>query len=206
MKNINKEKMNKMKEKKYYLANGKEVKVGDIISMVKKINSPIFGVGRITEEIMVSEEALPILIQEGIITTKESPNKNKVDANPSKVNSPVPMDIVYYMKKIGNRLGWKVDKVAHYLDSIASLNPTASLSIILKEIAIELDKRYDGHIRSAATIYCISAATKDNPIVEVPRYPNLNYKAISLFRSIEDAEIAKEIVKDFLDAINSESK
>lgn len=172
---------------RYYLTNGKEVKVGDTISNVKTFIHPMLGEINVTECIVVTEDTLPILEQAGVILKYK---KNKENTNE------VPMELHYYIEKIAKRLNWKVEKVYNYLDNVDTILPAAAFSMILREIAIELDKKYVDHICNNPEIYVVSMF--DGRITKANKANIKNYRNFAAFRSIEDARIACRITKDIL--------
>ena len=76
--------------------------------------------------------------------------------------------------------------------------------MVLREIAIELDKKYDNHINNSEKIYAISP--QDGRIHEVDKSHIKNYKAFPAFRNIEDAKIACSLVKNHLKSIFGDDK
>lgn len=181
---------NKIKKKtmeKFYLKNGKEVQIGDIITATSKKESPNFTETSI-KYIKVTEGILPELLGNGIIISKpEKPVENKYE---------VPMDMEYYIQKIANRLNWKIDKTYNYLNNIDIICPAAAFSMILREIAIELDKKYEDHIENSPEIYVISMF--DGRITKANKAHIKNYRNFAAFRSVSDAKIACNIMKDIL--------
>lgn len=184
---------NKKTMKKFYLKNGKEVQVGDTITKVIKTKHPLLGEVTMVENVVVTEAALPKLIERGIITT--SPGS---DFDVDKVLKPaeVHMDLHYYVEKLAKKLNWKVEKVYNYLNTIDSVYPAAAFSMILREVAIELDKKYEDHIEKSPEIYVISLL--DGRITKANKAHIKNYRNFAAFRSISDAKIACSIVKDIL--------
>lgn len=184
---------NKKTMKKFYLKNGKEVQVGDTIIKVIKTKHPLLGEVTMVENVVVTEAALPKLIEKGIITT--SPGS---DFDVDKVLKPaeVHMDLHYYVEKLAKKLNWKVEKVYNYLNTIDSVYPAAAFSMILREVAIELDKKYEDHIEKSPEIYVISLL--DGKITKANKAHIKNYRNFAAFRSISDAKIACSIVKDIL--------
>lgn len=172
---------------KYYLTNGKEVKVGDTISNVKTFIHPMLGEINVTECIVVTKDTLPILEQAGVVLKYE---KNKKNTNE------VPMGLDYYVQKIADRLGWKIDKVCNYLNSVDSILPAAAFSMVLREVAIELNKKYEDHIEKSPEIYVISML--DGRITKANKAHIKNYRNFAAFRTIEDAKIACRITRDVL--------
>lgn len=172
---------------KIYLTNGKEVQIGDTLTKVSKVKDPLYGKGTIVQTIVVTKDNLPELLEAGIVTTK--PAKSVVETE-------VPMELEYYIQKIAERLGWKIEKVYSYLNSVDAILPVAAFSMILKEVAIELDKKYKDHIEKSPEIYVISMY--DGRITKANKAHIKNYRNFAAFRSVNDAKIACSIVRDIL--------
>lgn len=173
---------------KIYLTNGKEVQIGDTLTKVSKVKDPFFGKDTIVQHIVVTKGILPELLKAGIVTTTK-PAKSVVETE-------VPMELEYYIQKIAEKLGWKVEKVYNYLNSVDAVLPVAAFSMVLREIAIELDKKYEDHIEKSPEIYVISML--DGRITKANRAHIKNYRNFAAFRTIEDAKIACRITRDIL--------
>ena len=106
------------------------------------------------------------------------------------------MELDYYIQKIAEKLGWKMEKVYNYLNSVDSILPAAAFSMVLREVAIELDKKYEDHIEKSPEIYVISML--DGRITKVNIVHNKNYRNFAAIRTISDAKIACKITKDIL--------
>lgn len=172
---------------KIYLTNGKEVQIGDTLTKVSKVKDPFFGKGTVVQHIVVTKDILPELLKAGIVTT----------AKPAKsVETEVPMELEYYIQKIADKLGWKVEKVYNYLNSVDAILPAAAFSMVLREIAIELDKKYEDHIEKSPEIYVISML--DGRITKANKVHIKNYRNFAAFRSVSDAKIACRITRDIL--------
>lgn len=184
---------NKKTMKKFYLKNGKEVQIGDTITKVIKTKHPLLGEVTMVENVVVTEAALPKLIEKGIITT--SPGS---DFDVDKVLKPTEthMDLHYYVEKLAKKLNWKVEKMYNYLNTIDSVYPAAAFSMILREVAIELDKKYEDHIEKSPEIYVISML--DGKITKANKAHIKNYRNFAAFRSVEDAKTACSIVREIL--------
>ena len=173
---------------KIYLKNGKEVQLGDTLTKVSKVKDPFFGKGTVIEHIVVTKDILPKLIKAGIVTTK-------LDEKPV-AETKIPMELDYYIEKIANKLNWKVEKVYNYLNNVDTILPAAAFSMVLREIAIELDKKYKDHIENSPEIYVISLF--DGRITKANKAHIRNYRNFAAFRTIEDAKIACTITRDIL--------
>ena len=173
---------------KIYLTNGKEVQIGDILTKVSKVKNPFFGKGIVAQNIVVTKDILPKLLEAGIVTTTK-PAKSVVETE-------VPMELEYYIQKIAEKLGWKVERVYNYLNSVDTILPAAAFSMVLREIAIELNKKYEDHIEKSPEIYVISML--DGRITKANKAHIKNYRNFAAFRTIEDAKIACRITRDIL--------
>ena len=179
---------------KFILKNGEEVKMGSTLIKKSAINTPL-GKGIIIKEIIVNEKTLPELLKEGILTPIGCAHSTDCTCKHC-TKSEVPMNIDFYIERIATRLDWKPEKVYNYLNNVDSILPAAALSIILREIATELDKKYKDHIENSPEIYVIS--TLDGRITKANKAHIRNYRNFAAFRTIEDAKIACKIVKPIL--------
>lgn len=178
---------------KFYLKNGKEVQIGDTLTKVTKTKHPLLGEGTVVESVVVTKAALPKLIGRGIITT--SPGSDfDVDKVMSAAESH--MSLHYYVEKLAKKLNWKVEKMYSYLNTIDSVYPAAAFSIVLREVAIELDKKYEDHIEKSPEIYVVSML--DGRITKANKAHIKNYRNFAAFRSVEDAKTACSIVREIL--------
>ena len=105
-------------------------------------------------------------------------------------------DIKYYVKLLADKHGWKEDKMNGFLGKVYEINPGAVISIILKEIAIELDKKYPDHIRFSPEIYIFSA--NRGRIVKLNKDTIKTFKFFAAFRTKEDAEFAIKVIDELI--------
>lgn len=180
--------------KKFILKNGEEVKMGDML-IRKSVANTLFGKGLIIKSIIVNEETLPELLKAGVLTSVDCSCGTGCTCKPCRKNE-VPMDMNFYIDRIAARLGWRPEKVCNYLNSIDSIFPAAAFSMVLREIATELDKKYEDHIENSPEIYVISSL--DGRITKVNKAYIKNYRNFAAFRTIEDAKIACKILKPIL--------
>ena len=179
---------------KFILKNGEEVKMGD--KLIKQgVTNTLFGKEFIIQEVMVNEKTLPELLKAGVLTPVGCTHSTDCTCRHC-AKGEVPMDMNFYIERIAARLGWKPEKVYNYLNSVDSILPAAAFSMVLREIATELDKKYEDHIENSPEIYVISLL--DGRIVKANKAHIKNYKNFAAFRTIEDAKIACKIVKPIL--------
>lgn len=93
------------------------------------------------------------------------------------------------------KLKWKPEKLLGVLDKLKEINIAITFSLVLKQIAIDLDKKYEDHILKSPKLYCISLF--DGTICEITPIKHGKYSNIALFRSEEDAKLAIEALEPF---------
>ena len=170
-----------MENKTYILKESKkEIKIGEVISILKSVDTPL---GRVqsTLYVKVTKDNIPILLQEGYIIEKPSDKE-------------IPTDVDYYVSKVANKLGWKEKEFRNYLDVLASISPIGAFNILLKAIAIELDKKYPDHISKSENIFIVSVF--DGSIRQADKSHIKTYKHFSAFRTREDAQFALHVLNN----------
>lgn len=171
--------------KKFILADsGKEINFGDRILIIEDINTPL-SVARVQRIAVVTKELMGKLIKDGKVNVVEENGINKIwnDA----------------IKSLAKKTNWKEEKLLNILATLHLANPWAATQMVLREIAIELDKKYDDHINKSEKIYVISP--QDGRIHEINKKTVKNYKAFPAFRSIDDAKIACSLIREHLKSI-----
>ena len=165
---------------KFYLKNGKEVKVGDYVTHSEDITHPQLGKVHSETTILVTPESIPTLLKMGIIVP----------------SSTSPNHMGCYISRVLARLGWTESKDLKYIQDLDNIYPTVLFSILLKEIAIELDKKYDDHIENSPEIFVVS--TLDGRISRANKAHIKNYRNFAAFRSVADAKFACRILRSYL--------
>lgn len=168
-------------ENKYFLKNNKkEVHIGDTIVFGGKIKGVTFEI-----EGTLTEELLDTLIRQGVIENN----------NPKSIQDYL-KDIMHNMNEQG--VGNPKDAIASWWD----YNPASLLSTLLRNIAIDLDKKYEDHISKSPEIYVISLL--NGKITKANKAHIKNYRNFAAFRTIEDAKEACKIVKPLLKELFNE--
>lgn len=85
-----------------------------------------------------------------------------------------------------------------FLCNLYKISPIAFEGVILRILAIELDKKYEDHISTSKYMYIINSY--DNSVAMLCNPPKI-HKKLPIFRSKRDAEFAKfmykSLVKEF---------
>ena len=165
---------------------GKEINLGDKILIVGAVNTPV-GMIKAQKIVTVTKELMSKFIKDGKVNVVEEKDTNKIWNNA--------------IESLSKKTNWKEEKLLNILTTLHLANPWAATQMVLREIAIELDKKYDDHINKSEKIYAISP--QDGRIHEVNKKTVKNYKAFPAFRSIEDAKIACSLIREHLKSIFS---
>lgn len=175
---INVQKKRSMK-KLIFVKTGKEVEMGKTLAF--GMNSAYGFLPFYT--VTVCEESIPFLIEKGVI--KEVEEKG------------TPVDPNFYLEHLAKRIQWNVDNLRKYLGNLYTIYPAAVFSILLREVAIVFDEKYDNHIESSKEIYVISCLSG-----EIRKVKDLNkiknFKNFAAFRTLLEAVAAKHILKDYI--------
>lgn len=164
---------------------GKEVKIGDTVGIMTIVDLPVFGEVKAIKSITLTETVLKQLIKDGKVKVVD------VENHDGTWNAAI--------TNLVEKTGWKVEKLNNILGTLESVNPWAVTQIILREIAIELDKKYEDHINKSERIYAVSP--QDGRIHEINKAHIKNYKAFPAFRTVEDAKIACSLIRENLKLI-----
>lgn len=166
---------------------GKEIKLGYKVVLMFETNTP-FGFMKASKVVPVTETVLMRLIADKKVKVVDTDDNAEHEAI---------WDAA--LTNLLKKTGWKFDELNGILSTINSVNPWAVTQIVLREIAIELDKKYKDHINKSEKIYVVSP--QDGRIHKINKKTIKNYKAFPAFRNIEDAKIACSLVRENLKSI-----
>ena len=132
-------------------------------------------------------ELMAYLINLGVVVT--SSDKPKYP-NPHGIS----LSVKFYVAKLAKKMNLKFEVCEAMLGNIASYSPITVLSLLAKQISLELDQHYEGHIRNAEHVFVLS--TVNGTITEIPSEAraDINYRNFAAFRSLEDANLAYSIL------------
>ena len=168
--------MNKLKLKK----TGKKVKMGE--KLIKVVE--LFGIPVPVAQIEINETTLPDLIKHGLVVAEGS-------------DSDIDITIEGAVQHLANRIGWNKENLERYFNNLYRISPAAVFEIVLKEVAILLDKKYPNHISNSKEIWVINKVNG-----EIQKLKDMSkiksFQHFAAFRSLEDAKIACRITRDIL--------
>lgn len=164
-------------KKLIFVETGKEVKIGNKLAF--GMDSAYGFMPFYT--VIVCEKSIPFLIEEGIIKEVE--------------NEEIPTEPYFYIKHLADRIHWNVENLRKYLSNLYTIYPAAVFSIMLREVSIVLDEKYDNHIKNSKEIYVISCLSEE--ITKVKDLNRIkNFKNFAAFRTLDDALAAKRILEE----------
>lgn len=160
---------------------GKEVKMGE--KLIKTVD--LFGFPIPIEVIEVNKSTLADLIKSGIIV-EECPDDTS------------DFTIENVVKHLANRIGWDIKNLEKYFNNLYKISPVALFEIILKEVAIILDKKYPDHISNSKEIWVINKVNgRIQKLKDLSKIKS--FKHFAAFRSLEDAITAKKVMAPALE-------
>lgn len=132
-----------------------------------------------------TQETLNDLIKSGVVKAVEENAKKAPKASDS---------ILYYVDKLATKLHLTYVECCKMIARLTEYSPMTALSLLSKQISLELDKQYEGHIRDAEHVYILSSVT--GTISELPKSlrENTNYRNFTAFRTKEDAAFALHVL------------
>ena len=160
----------------------REVKIGDVVVAKDPLAELDDRKHYLVSYITITEENIPELISKEVLK-----KIHKLDV--SEIYEKIDRKFSEYMPS---------DHLGIFL-TLHCIYPGSAAGIFLKEIAIELDKNYDDHISQSPRIFTISAFNGD--IFEVDKSHIRNYRNFAAFRTIEDAQYARDILESYFDKI-----
>lgn len=123
------------------------------------------------------------------------PNEEEFKAEKNKVAKE--MTIPYYIWKIAERNKVGYHDVERLLSNLWQVNPGAVIQVLARAIAMEIDMNYPDHISAVDEGYIISPF--DGKIHKTIISPKFNFRNNGVFRVLEDAETAYEILKSLIE-------
>lgn len=109
----------------------------------------------------------------------------------------IPKCIEAYIRILGQKHHLSFEAMRNFLAEVWEVSKTATYNMLAKQIAITIDKaKYEDHISNSDKLFVINLY--DGNVYEC-KAAIKNLELIPVFRTEEDAELAKSILKPMLD-------
>lgn len=99
------------------------------------------------------------------------------------------------VERIADKKEWTLSRTLKWIGSIAEVSTLATINLLLKQMALILDEKYYDHISKSENLFVISTMT--GMVVPCPNRENINFRSASLFRTVEDALLAKAALSKY---------
>lgn len=103
-----------------------------------------------------------------------------------------PNTVDHYIYRLAARHNWPVKKMYSYIQNLDKFSPAAALNVVLKEIALAFDEKYEDQIENSEKIFTISMT--NGKVIEVDKATIRNYRNFPAFRTKEEAVLAHRIL------------
>ena len=167
----------------YLKETNEEITFGDVIVFDETFTHEYFGTVTSTMEVTLTEQNLQHFIDDDIVYTV---NDTTVDYDIIRGN---------VISRMAKRYGWDESVLLVFLNTLDGVHPSASVQMVLKEIALMLDEISWLYWKSEE-MYVISMG--DGNIYPINKDNIKNFRNIAVFRTVGDAELAKNILGDKL--------
>ena len=155
---------------------GKEIKIGDKISLTVS-HKTSFGLLNVKKVVIVTKDIIDQLIKRGLVEVI-TPKKNQ--------------ELSFYVGLLAQKLGRDIDEVALMLDDMNKVCPRVVLDLLLDIIAQAFYNEDPEAFDEAENYYSIRLHDGKCGVVHKV------HSHIPLFKSEEDVEAAREMLKDQL--------
>lgn len=174
--------------KKFIIAKtGEEVKLGDTIRG-KKNRETSFGTIEIVEDILISRHNINELISRGIVKCVDESKENKNNDD----------NIGFYIELLSLKFKKSVEEIIDWLNATNKVCPKSVFDLLLSEIALHFYNKDVNGFDKAEIYY--SLRPRDGKVGKVTNVTS----HVPLFKSAEDAERARKILKEQLEYMYEE--
>ena len=210
-----------MREKKFLLKDGKEVKFGDVIFVEKKAKNRVYHLTAtlcestlntfkelgVIREVTLKDEKPPVDKSTDEKVNKEAEERAKFKQAVDEENE-IYEHLDYVLQYVSRKLGVDRVEAIRFMKSVEEINPSAAINIILKSISIKLNKKYKKQPLER-WVYTVDMLSGKIFTLDTNGKDLKSLRAISYFRDRKDAEFAVKCVRSLLDKAlgnDSESK
>lgn len=182
--------------KKFIIAKtGEEVNIGDFVRETSESKNS-FGTIKTVRTTMITMSNIDDFINKGIIKVVETEDLNKDNLHGSKKY--LEDNVGYYLEQLASKMHYCTSELIYLLNKMNEVSPKAVLDLLLETVSTSFYEEDPQAFDSAEVYY--SLRPKDGKVGKVV---NIN-SHIPLFKSVEDAEKARTILKEQLELMYGE--
>lgn len=175
---------------KFITKEGKRVSLGEPLSITATLKKEGVKTNFIFRSSNLTSSQARMLVMEGML--KEENPLDKVEKGPK---VPTLGEAVALVST------WLMD-TPHAKDIaeefLAAMPDYARFSVILRALAVLIDRRYSDHINNADVDKYFTIDMTNGRVCEVPKGKIKNFRNFAAFRSIDDIKIATKILRPFI--------
>ena len=127
----------------------------------------------------LTEPMADMLVSNGVLTNQCTPK--------------IHTDYDYYVAKLAKKLNITLEDCGTMLNCLMAYAPATVFSLLAKQVALELDAMYEGHIAKSKELFGVELTT--GYIIPIKVTNNSHLKNIALFRSVDDALFAINVLR-----------
>lgn len=110
-----------------------------------------------------------------------------------------PNIVLVALQKLADKANMSILDMDNFIYNLNKMNSWAAFILLLKQVAIIMDKKYPDHIMNANKLFYVSSTNLK--VEELPDKAIINPNHVSLFRTIEEAKKAIVEISEYLDYI-----
>lgn len=175
---------------KFITKDGKRVSLGDPLSITAFFKKEGVETNFIFRSSNLTSSQARMLVREGML--KEEKLLDKVEKGPKvpTIDEAVALVSTWLM-------GTPYEKNTAR-EFLAAMPDYARFSVILRALAVLIDRKYPDHINNASVDKYFTIDMTNGRVCEVPKGRIKNFRNFAAFRSIDDIKIATKILRPFI--------
>lgn len=175
---------------KFITKEGKRVSLGEPLSITATLKKEGVKTNFIFSSSNLTSSQARMLVMEGML--KEEKLFDKIEKGPK---------VPTFDEAVALVSTWLMD-TPHAKDIaeefLAAIPDYAGFSVILRALAVLIDRKYPDHINNADVDKYFTIDMTNGRVCEVPKGKIKNFKNFAAFRSIDDIKIATKILRPFI--------
>lgn len=175
---------------KFITKDGKKVSLGEPLSITATLKKEGVKTDFIFKSSNLTSSQARVLVMEGILKEEKLPEKVEKGLKVPTIDDAVVLVSTWLMDT-----PYTKDIAREFL---AIMPDYARFSVILRALAVLIDRKYPDHINNADVDKYFTIDMTNGRVCEVPKGRIKNFRNFAAFRSIDDIKIATKILRPFI--------